>query len=98
MSTGKRLKAAVEGAKASVELAAIDLSNTRITAPRDGVVEPYPMSRDQRDLGDALAHGAGADDGHGAAEVECCHVRDPPARGCPQMRRTPLSRPIVRLL
>ncbi|CAM5644870.1 hypothetical protein SGRIM128S_01961 [Streptomyces griseomycini] len=67
-------------------------------APGDGVVQPYGMARDQRDLGDSLAHGAGADDGHGAAEVECCHVRDPPARGFPQMRRTPLNRPIVRLL
>jgi hypothetical protein len=65
---------------------------------RDGVVQPYDMARGQRDLGDALTHGAGADYGHGAAEVECCHVRDPPARGFPQMRRTPLSRPIVRLL
>ena len=64
----------------------------------NGVVQPHGVARDQRDLGDALAHGAGADDGHGAAEVECCHVRDPPARGFPQMRRTPLSRPIVRLL
>lgn len=32
------LKAAVDGAKAAVELAEIDLANTRITAPRDGVV------------------------------------------------------------
>lgn len=32
------LKAAVAGAKAAFELAEIDLANTRITAPRDGVV------------------------------------------------------------
>ena len=32
------LKAAVAGARAAVELAEIDLANTRITAPRDGVV------------------------------------------------------------
>ncbi|MDR6757350.1 multidrug resistance efflux pump [Mycoplana sp. BE70] len=32
------LKAAVDGARATVELAEIDLANTRITAPRDGVV------------------------------------------------------------
>ncbi len=67
-------------------------------APGGCVVQPHGVAGDQRDLGDALAHGAGADDGHGAAEVECCHVRDPPARRFPQMRRTPLSRPIVRLL
>ncbi|NVP54329.1 HlyD family secretion protein [Mycoplana rhizolycopersici] len=32
------LRAAVAGAKAALELAEIDLTNTRITAPRDGVV------------------------------------------------------------
>lgn len=32
------LKAGVEGARASVQLAEIDLDNTRITAPQDGVV------------------------------------------------------------
>lgn len=75
-----------------------DRFGRRVGTPGNRVVEPHGVARDERDLGDALAHGAGADDGHGAAEVECCHVRDPPARGFPQMRRSPLSRPIVRLL
>lgn len=75
-----------------------DRSGRRVGAPGDGVVEPHGVARDQRDLGDALPHRAGADDGHGAAEVECCHARDPPAQGFPQIRRTPLPRPIVRLL
>jgi hypothetical protein len=75
-----------------------DRLGRRFGTPGHSVVEPYGVARDQRDLGDALAHGAGSDDCHGAAEVDSCHVRDPPARGFPQMRRTPLSRPIVRLL
>lgn len=66
-----------------------DRFGRRVGTPGNRVVEPHGVARDERDLGDALAHGAGADDGHGAAEVECCHVRDPPARGFPQMRRTP---------
>ncbi len=38
------------------------------------VVDQHPVTCEKGDLGDALPHGAGADDRHSAGPLDCCHV------------------------